>query len=117
MNSGLIQKGGTLTSLTNSGQQWDSPNAWSPLQWFLVEGLLNVDTAESRQMASQLVAVWLDANLIGWKKYKNMNEKYNAFFPGEPGSGGEYAPEIGFGWTNGVALDFIMQQSKGGFGS
>jgi alpha,alpha-trehalase len=36
-----------------------------------------------------------------------MHEKYNAFVPGERGSGGEYLPETGFGWTNGVALDFL----------
>ncbi|WP_126176702.1 trehalase family glycosidase [Tsuneonella rigui] len=23
------------------------------------------------------------------------------------GSGGEYAPQVGFGWTNGVTADFI----------
>jgi alpha,alpha-trehalase len=39
MNSGLIQSGGVLTTLVNSTQQWDNPNAWSPLQWFLVQGM------------------------------------------------------------------------------
>lgn len=29
--------------------------------------------------------------------------------PGEPGGGGEYEVVTGFGWTNGVALDFITK--------
>lgn len=28
-------------------------------------------------------------------------------FEGEPGSGGEYVMPIGFGWTNGVALELL----------
>jgi alpha,alpha-trehalase len=33
-----------------------------------------------------------------------MYEKYNALKHGSGGGGGEYSPQIGFGWTNGVAL-------------
>jgi hypothetical protein len=33
-----------------------------------------------------------------------MYEKYNAYEVGVGGGGGEYTPQIGFGWSNGVAL-------------
>jgi len=33
-----------------------------------------------------------------------MYEKYNAYEVGVGGGGGEYTPQVGFGWTNGVAL-------------
>ena len=33
-----------------------------------------------------------------------MYEKYNSYEVGVGGGGGEYIPQIGFGWTNGVAL-------------
>lgn len=33
-----------------------------------------------------------------------MYEKYNAYEVGVGGGGGEYVPQVGFGWTNGVAL-------------
>ena len=33
-----------------------------------------------------------------------MHEKYDATAPGERGGGGEYEPQVGFGWTNGAAL-------------
>lgn len=70
-------------------------------------GLIKLDTNRSVLVARDLAVVWVKANLIGWNKDKNMHEKYNAFVPGERGSGGEYLPETGFGWTNGVALDFL----------
>lgn len=39
--SGLIQPGGILTTLTDdTGQQWDSPNAWAPLVLMTIEGLI-----------------------------------------------------------------------------
>lgn len=37
-----------------------------------------------------------------------MHEKYDVTKPGgEIGGGGEYAPQVGFGWSNGVALDLL----------
>lgn len=39
-----------------------------------------------------------------------MYEKYNAFEVGVGGGGGEYVPQIGFGWTNGVAL-YLLNHS------
>ena len=33
-----------------------------------------------------------------------MHEKYDATRPGERGKGGEYTPQVGFGWSNGAVL-------------
>ena len=33
--------------------------------------------------------------------------QYNCTVEGEPGAGGEYTVQSGFGWTNGVVLDFL----------
>ena len=52
---------------------------------------------------------WIDANLIGYRDNELMFEKYNAFRKGESGGGGEYEPQAGFGWTNGVVLDFLAR--------
>jgi hypothetical protein len=38
-----------------------------------------------------------------------MHEKYDCRFFGAIGRGGEYAPQTGFGWTNGVALAFLAK--------
>jgi alpha,alpha-trehalase len=38
-----------------------------------------------------------------------MMEKYDYNVVGKEGSGGEYIPQDGFGWTNGLALDLIYK--------
>ena len=43
---------------------------------------------------------------LTWKHTGNMYEKYNVQTPGS-GGGGEYKTQVGFGWTNGVILDFL----------
>ena len=57
-------KGGVPTSLDESGQQWDFPNAWPPLQHILVAGLLKTENAEARKMALTIAR--------RLKKYKNL---------------------------------------------
>lgn len=37
--AGLLQAAGVSTSLNNTGQQWDAPNAWAPLQWFMIQAM------------------------------------------------------------------------------
>ena len=41
-----------------------------------------------------------------------MHEKYDAERPGAVGAGGEYTPQVGFGWTNGVVLELLRQHGK-----
>jgi alpha,alpha-trehalase len=38
-----------------------------------------------------------------------MHEKYSCEVAGGVGGGGEYTPQVGFGWTNGVALDLLRR--------
>ncbi|KAG7395858.1 hypothetical protein PHYBOEH_003104 [Phytophthora boehmeriae] len=99
--------GGVQTTTTFSGQQWDSPNAWPPEQDIVVEGLLAVNTTESHSLARMLSQTWTQASLSAWKQTGLMYEKYNATEVGGLGTGGEYFPQFGFGWTNGVILKFL----------
>ena len=59
---------------------------------------------EGKDFANELASRWLRSGLIGWRKSGYMHEKYDATRPGERGDGGEYNPQVGFGWTNGVVL-------------
>ncbi|CAD7960346.1 unnamed protein product [Amoebophrya sp. A120] len=43
-----------------------------------------------------------------WEKYKVNDIGYVA-----GGSGGEYEPQLGFGWTNGVVVDYYLSRSLG----
>lgn len=37
----FLQTGGWVTTLVQSGQQWDWPNGWAPLQWIVYKALIN----------------------------------------------------------------------------
>jgi alpha,alpha-trehalase len=119
LRSGLLQPGGALTTGLRTGQQWDAPNAWPPLQLMLIEGLDRLgDTApesqRSRKIADDLASAWLQSNLKAWQDTGLMFEKYDAFRPGIGGGGGEYTPQVGFGWSNGVALSLLERAKSNG---
>lgn len=98
----LLQVSGLATSLVESGQQWDEPNGWAPLQWIAVVGLRNYGFTG---LAEQIATRWVGANIAVYQSQAKLVEKYDVFSPtGSPGGGGEYATQIGFGWTNGVLL-------------
>jgi len=108
-NSGLIQVGGVLPTDLESGQQWDRVNTWAPHQSLIVEVLMKLNLPESIKLAETVAFRWINTTYIGFKSMKMMHEKYNALIPGAPGYGGEYPPQIGFGWTNGVTLEFLSK--------
>ena len=37
----FLMSGGVVTTLETTGQQWDAPNGWAPLQWITIVGLEN----------------------------------------------------------------------------
>jgi alpha,alpha-trehalase len=98
----LLDVGGLATTLVESGQQWDAPNGWAPLQWIAVMGLRNYGFD---RLAHEIAARWVHENIAGYRRYGKLVEKYNIATPGgDEGGGGEYATQIGFGWTNGVLV-------------
>uniref|UniRef100_A0A2N9H7U0 Trehalase n=1 Tax=Fagus sylvatica TaxID=28930 RepID=A0A2N9H7U0_FAGSY len=108
-SSGLVCPAGIATSLTNSGEQWDLPNGWAPLQHMIVEGLARSGSKEARSVAEDIAVRWLRTNYVGYKKTGTMHEKYDVEKCGEFGGGGEYVPQTGFGWSNGVVLAFLEE--------
>jgi len=104
-------KGGVPTSLDESGQQWDFPNAWPPLQHILVAGLLRTENIEARKMALTIARRYTNGAIFSCPdgaEVCNMFEKYNVNEMGSAGGGGEYDVQTGFGWTNGVIIDFMV---------
>ena len=97
----FLKPGGMTTTLEFSGQQWDAPNGWAPLQWIVYKGLLNYGLDD---LASQLKSNWTNANLKVYQKTGKMTEKYDVWSDHAEASGGEYPNQDGFGWTNGVFL-------------
>ncbi|HNT76674.1 MAG TPA: trehalase family glycosidase [Anaerolineae bacterium] len=105
----FLQAGGVVTSTRafHTGQQWDYPNGWAPLQWAAVVGLTNYGyDALAREIARRFVA---QARRV-YDRSGKMMEKYDVCDLTRPGGGGEYPNQDGFGWTNGVVkacLEFL----------
>nr|XP_023995601.1 trehalase [Salvelinus alpinus] len=108
-SGGLDFPNGVPTSLVDSGQQWDYPNAWPPLQHILIQGLSSLPSQEAKELGFDLAQRWIRTNWLAYVKYEAMFEKYNVNGDGKPGGGGEYEVQLGFGWTNGVALQLLSQ--------
>jgi len=89
IQSNLSLIGGLVTTLSNTTQQWDYPNAWPPLQHMIIEALDNIGTIVSQQMAFNIASVWLNSGWLAWNATGVMYEKYDATAPGQTGSGGE----------------------------
>ncbi|XP_063167565.1 trehalase isoform X2 [Candoia aspera] len=106
-SSALSYANGLPTSLARTGQQWDLPNAWAPLQHMVIAGLAKSPSPHAQELAFSLAQRWLQMNLAVYEKHQGMFEKYDVEGDGRPGSGGEYPVQEGFGWTNGVVLQLL----------
>jgi alpha,alpha-trehalase len=104
LDEDFLRPGGWVTTPTYTGQQWDSPNGWAPLHWIVFEGLRNYGFDEQ---AFEGARRWIATNVGMYRKSGRFMEKYNVEQPGLPASGGEYAVQDGFGWTNGVLLSLL----------
>lgn len=104
----LLRPGGLMTTLGHSGQQWDAPNGWAPLQWVAIVGLRQYGWT---YIADLIADSWLA--MVGklYAESGQLFEKYDVVAC-SAGAGGEYATETGFGWTNGVTLELMASRSN-----
>jgi alpha,alpha-trehalase len=97
----FLEPGGFVTTLVASGQQWDAPNGWPPLQWLAIEGVRRYG---ADALAGEARERWLGLVRRTWRATGRMVEKYDVVDLTRRAGGGEYPTQDGFGWTNGVAL-------------
>jgi alpha,alpha-trehalase len=99
------------TTEFTSGEQWDRPNGWAPLQWMAVEGLGRYGLAA---LAQDIRARWLATVQSLYDREHKLVEKYalrsDPAAPARGGGGGEYPLQDGFGWTNGVARRWLHDE-------
>ena len=105
----FLKGGGFVTTLTASGQQWDAPNGWPPLQWLAMEGARRYGRADLADVARDR---WVTLNRRTFAATGKMTEKYDVLDANRPAGGGEYATQDGFGWSNGVALALSAQAAR-----
>ena len=102
----FLKSGGFVTTSIASGQQWDAPNGWPPLQWVTMEGVRRYGRADLADLARDR---WLALNRRVYAQTGKMTEKYDVNDAQRRAGGGEYPNQDGFGWSNGVALALIRK--------
>lgn len=102
----FLQPGGLVTTLANTGEQWDAPNGWAPLQWIGIQGLRNYGYDDIANDAKQR---WTALNIKVYRNTGKLVEKYNVMDLSLEAGGGEYVLQDGFGWTNGVLLRLLSE--------
>lgn len=100
----FLQSGGLVTTFKRSGQQWDSPNAWAPLQYMAIDGLNKYNYSG---LARSVAETWISTNIRVFNSTGKLMEKYNVLDTDVKAGGGEYPLQDGFGWTNGVLLNLL----------
>ena len=105
----FLKPGGFVTTNINSGQQWDGPNGWPPLEWLTIEG---VRRYRRDDLADKAASRWLALINRTYRATGRMMEKYDVVNTTRKAGGGEYPTQDGFGWTNGVALALCAQPAQ-----
>jgi alpha,alpha-trehalase len=95
--------GGLQTSTHHSGDQWDAPFGWAPLQWIAVQALRRYGhRAEADRISKKFLALTVNE----YQKHGTIVEKYDVVhLRADIDQGilfGYRTNEAGFGWTNAV---------------
>ncbi len=103
IRASLLMPHGLATTIRQTGEQWDAPNGWAPLQWIAVDGLRRHGEPA---LAAEIARRWIGENARVYCATGKLVEKYNVLEAGE-GAGGEYPVQDGFGWTNAVLIKLL----------
>ncbi|EHD21136.1 MULTISPECIES: alpha,alpha-trehalase [Brenneria] len=101
----LLTPGGIMATEYETGEQWDNPNGWAPLQWMAIQGF---KLYGNDALGDEIARSWLKTVNLFYRQNHKLIEKYH-IAGGTPreGGGGEYPLQDGFGWTNGVVRRLI----------
>ena len=107
-NLSLFEKvGGLQTSTEVSGNQWDSPFGWAPLEMIAVDGLRRYGYNEE---AERISMKFLSLVKREYERTGVIVEKYDVVNGGSSVTAihfGYSANQIGFGWTNAAFLKML----------
>lgn len=103
LRADLLQAHGLSATNVRTGEQWDLPNGWAPLQWIAIQGLADYG---QQALADEIATRWSRHNIAVFRETGKLVEKYDVTGDAAAG-GGEYPLQDGFGWTNGVLRRLI----------
>ena len=100
--------GGILTSTQTTGNQWDAPFGWAPLQIIPVDGLRRYGyDADADRVARKFIALVTKE----FEEHGGIVEKYDVKRRESDVAAdirfGYSANQVGFGWTNGVFVELL----------
>ncbi len=111
----LLVPRGLLTTLIDTGEQWDRPNGWAPLHWMAIDGFWR---SGHQDLARDIARHWLRTVGSVYERDGELVEKYDLETDPEGGclggGGGEYPLQHGFGWTNGVTRRLLEHDESVG---
>jgi alpha,alpha-trehalase len=113
-NLHLFERAGGLQTSTNmSGNQWDAPFGWAPIQMIAVKGLRRYGYAME---ADRITVNFLSMVLKDFLEHNTIVEKYDVERrSSQLGAGikfGYAANQVGFGWTNAAFTDLYADLSE-----
>jgi len=59
----------------NSGEQWDFPNAWSPLVYLFLESVAKIPFPEAQYLVNTAISKWIASNMSALRDHGHMFEK------------------------------------------
>jgi alpha,alpha-trehalase len=102
--------GGLLTSTQATGNQWDAPFGWAPLQLIAAQGLRRYGYGED---ADRLATKFIALVTKEFDEHGTILEKYDVRRRESDVSAGirfgYSSNEIGFGWTNAVFVELLAE--------
>jgi alpha,alpha-trehalase len=102
----FLRPGGLVTTTIASGQQWDAPNGWAPLQWQSAEGVRRYGARTWPRPCASLAGAHR-AHVAGTGRMMEVRRRRSA----RPAGGGGNSHRTVSAWSNGVALAFAAQRS------
>ncbi len=104
------REGGLRTSTQETGNQWDSPFGWAPLQMIAVQGLRKYGYNTE---ADRITTKFLSMVVEDFVANHTIVEKYDVVKRGSDVSSrigfGYRSNEIGFGWTNAAFVELLAE--------
>jgi len=101
-------EGGIAMSPYETGVQWDLPYGWAPVHLLAVEGMRRYGFKDD---ADRVAREWINTVATNFRQDNTIREKYNVVTSSKETNitAGYKQNVVGFGWTNGVVLEFANQ--------
>lgn len=79
-NKHAVAVAGVPSTLRHTGEQWDYPNAWPPMQHLMIASLNTTGDDHAMRLAFEISESWVRSNYKAFRETDAMFEKVSQFF-------------------------------------